>query len=105
MDALFGLPRKKSAGISYKAPLLGNLFFGEQSSVDLFVAECNKSKSMSAVSFCSVYIHSHVYGHLSLQTGICCVDVREYDFQTSKQWIETIILCTTLRLPCLVICK
>ena len=50
MDALFGLPRKRSAGISYKEPLLGNIFFGEQASVDQFVAESNKSKSMSTVS-------------------------------------------------------
>ena len=53
MDALFGLPRKKSAGVSYKAPLLGNLFLGDQSSVDQFVAE-NKTKkntkSFSTVS-------------------------------------------------------
>ena len=51
MDALFGLPRKKSAGVSYRAPLLGNLFFGDQSSVDQFVSESQKTKSQSSVSF------------------------------------------------------
>ena len=50
MDALFGLPRKKSAGVSYKAPLLGNLFFGDQSSVDQFVAENKRTKSNSTVN-------------------------------------------------------
>ena len=42
MDALFGLPRKKSAGISYCDPLAGNLFFGDQSTVDEFVYESKK---------------------------------------------------------------
>lgn len=42
MDALFGLPRKKSAGISHCDPLTGNLFFGEQSSVDEFASESKK---------------------------------------------------------------
>ena len=50
MDALFGLPRKKSAGVSYREPLLGNLFFGDQSSVDQFVSESQKTKSQSSVS-------------------------------------------------------
>ena len=30
MDALFGLPQKKSAGISFRDALHGNLFFGKQ---------------------------------------------------------------------------
>ena len=30
MDALFGLPRKKSAGESYRSSLHGELFFIEQ---------------------------------------------------------------------------
>lgn len=50
MDALFGLPRKKSAGTSYQEPLLGSLFFGDQSAVDQFVAESSKIKSDSSVS-------------------------------------------------------
>ena len=50
MDALFGLPRKKSAGVSYKAPLLGSVFFEDQSLVDQFVAQNKKTKSMSTVS-------------------------------------------------------
>ena len=50
MDGLFGLPRKKSAGVSYCDPLLGNLFFSEQSSVDEFVSESKKSVTTSDVS-------------------------------------------------------
>jgi len=38
MDALFGLPRKKSAGISFRDPLHGNLFFGDQAAVDEYVS-------------------------------------------------------------------
>ena len=44
MDGLFGLPRKKSAGVSYQEPLLGSLFFGDQFIVDhlwLTVAKLN----------------------------------------------------------------
>ena len=38
LDALFGLPRKKAAGKSHRDPLHGDLFFGNQSSVDEHVA-------------------------------------------------------------------
>lgn len=38
MDALFGLPRKKSAGISYRDAIHGHYFFNEQAMVDEFVA-------------------------------------------------------------------
>ena len=37
-DALFGLPRKKAAGNSFRPPLHGSLMFGDQSNVDEFVA-------------------------------------------------------------------
>ena len=56
MDALFGLPRKKSAGVSYQDPALGSLFFGDQSTVDQFVAESCKTKAESGVS--SYYVIS-----------------------------------------------
>ena len=48
MDALFGLPRKKSAGTSYRDPLHGELFFCRQSPVDLFVEESAMSKKSTA---------------------------------------------------------
>ena len=52
MDALFGLPRKKSAGTSYRAPLHCELFFVDQCAVDQFVSEnsCGKSTLVINVS-------------------------------------------------------
>ena len=38
MDALFGLPRKKAAGKSFRDPLHRSLFFGDQCTVDEHVA-------------------------------------------------------------------
>ena len=35
---MFGLPRKKAAGLSHRAPLHGHLFFLDQSAVDEYVA-------------------------------------------------------------------
>lgn len=43
-DALFGLPRKKSAGKSFRPPLDGDLFFGDQYAVDDFVAVSEHAK-------------------------------------------------------------
>ena len=37
MDALFGLPRKKSSGTSYRDAIHGHYFFCDQSAVDEFV--------------------------------------------------------------------
>ena len=34
MDALFGLPRKRDAGVGYRPAVQANLFFLEQSCVD-----------------------------------------------------------------------
>ena len=56
MDALFGLPRKKSAGVSHHDPLLGNLFFYNQSCVDQFVSE-KKTVPSSAASVVSLSIY------------------------------------------------
>ena len=44
MDALFGLPRKKSAGNSVRPPLTGNLFFEDQTAVDEYVLMHSKEK-------------------------------------------------------------
>ena len=44
MDALFGLPRKKSAGISYNDANHGHYFFNDQSIVDEFVASASTKK-------------------------------------------------------------
>ena len=37
MDGVFGLPRRKKAGISYRDSLHGHLFFADQMQVDHFV--------------------------------------------------------------------
>ncbi len=50
MDALFGLPRKKSAGVSYRAPLHADLFFKDQLSVDEFVDKNSSDTTKSRVS-------------------------------------------------------
>ena len=50
MDALFGLPRKRSAGVSHREPLFENLIFCDQLSVDQFVVDDEKSKSTPNVS-------------------------------------------------------
>lgn len=75
LDALFGLPRKKAAGVSYKAPLLGPLFFGDQTSVDQFVAESKKAKPLSTVSINIIHIQWHlIFLHrhaVTLQQEIC----------------------------------
>ena len=44
MDALFGLPRKKLAGSSYRDALHGDLFFGSQAEVDEHVASYKNQK-------------------------------------------------------------
>ena len=51
MDALIGLPRKKSAGTSYREPLLKDVFIIDQSLVDEFVADSGKTKTNLSVSF------------------------------------------------------
>lgn len=48
MDALFGLPRKKSAGSSHRDALHGDLFFGNQAAVDEHVASY-KTKKIDSV--------------------------------------------------------
>ena len=49
MDALFGLPRKRSAGCSFRGALNGELFFCDQSAVDEFVAFSEQTKQVPSV--------------------------------------------------------
>ena len=49
LDALFGLPRKRSAGFSYRESLHGSLYFLEQSSIDEFVSKRPHSKQVVQV--------------------------------------------------------
>ena len=44
LDALFGLPRKKSAGTSVRQPVHGTIFFCEQEGVDEYVAHSQTIK-------------------------------------------------------------
>ena len=59
MDALFGLPRKKSSGRSYRDAIHGHYFFHDQSAVDEFVfsAPRRKNKAVKVRSFCLSFIH------------------------------------------------
>lgn len=51
LDALFGLPRKKSAGHSFRPPLHGHLCFIDQAEVDEYVANnCSNLKERRQVS-------------------------------------------------------
>uniref|UniRef100_A0A1X7UAW0 CxC1-like cysteine cluster associated with KDZ transposases domain-containing protein n=1 Tax=Amphimedon queenslandica TaxID=400682 RepID=A0A1X7UAW0_AMPQE len=52
LDAIFGLPRRKNAGISFNDSLHGNLFFACQSEVDEFVTN-NSIGSENNVEECS----------------------------------------------------
>lgn len=56
MDALFGLPRKKSAGRSSHDPLNKQLFFLDQSNVDEFV----ETRSLGAIRANKVNVYIHV---------------------------------------------
>ena len=53
LDALFGLPRKKSAGESFRSPLHGDLFFCDQTEVDEFVinASCGQKDDFKVPYF------------------------------------------------------
>ena len=51
MDALFGLPRKKSTGVSYQDPLHADLFFCDQ-----FVAESKSTKTTPNVTQGPIYM-------------------------------------------------
>ena len=48
-DALFGLPRKKSAGSSVREPLHGQNIFNKQSDVDDFIDNYPRKQSIEKV--------------------------------------------------------
>ena len=58
MDAVFGLPRKMSAGTSSRPPLHEELFFDDQAAVDQFVLQRGVKKSgvMKDVSWYSPFM-------------------------------------------------
>ena len=45
LDALFGLPRRKLAGKSYRDALHGHLWFADQEKVDIFVETAQKTSA------------------------------------------------------------
>lgn len=55
MDALFGLPRKKEAGKSYRDPLYKQTYFVEQIDIDKYVEDMN-ADSMPSVSLSSLLL-------------------------------------------------
>ena len=68
MDALFGLPRKKAAGVSHRPAVQGHLFFVEQSCVDEHVAGSKTHTLMKNVRPVIYYytilcIHTSGYVH------------------------------------------
>lgn len=54
IDGLFGLPRKKSAGVSHRTAVQGNFFFCDQDHVDQCVNESLEFKSV--VKVISIYV-------------------------------------------------
>ena len=60
MDGLFGLPRKKSAGSSFRDAIHGHLFFGEQAVVGEYVASASvkhvkEPKVCTCILSCAMY--------------------------------------------------
>ena len=65
MDGLFGLPRKKSAGSSFRDAIHGHLFFGEQIVVDEYVASAFV-KHMKEPKVCTCILTCAKYRVLNL---------------------------------------
>lgn len=76
MDALFGLPRKRSAGVSYRDPLHRELFFCKQPPVDLFVEESAMSRkpiasgNVSGKCICCIPVGRLGVGPLHVQMAV-----------------------------------
>ena len=52
MDAVFGLPRKRSAGLSYRDPVNGHLLFYDQAILDEYVSTYQTTKQNSKLEVC-----------------------------------------------------
>ena len=63
MDALFGLPRKKSAGISFRDAIHGHLFFGQQERVDDYVVLASLRNKKEPKVY-SIYDKQKLYYHI-----------------------------------------
>ena len=75
MDALFGLPWKKAAGVSYGPAVQGHLFFVEQSCVDEHVAGAKTQKLMANVCLFIQLLHIGVLciGEAFLHMHLCAM--------------------------------
>ena len=61
VDAIFGLPRKKTAGESVRPPLRGELFFLDQDLVDECVSSANTIKYSSHKVYQTIFIMNCLY--------------------------------------------
>jgi len=55
LDGIFGLPRKKAAGLSHREPVHGPLFFHDQHTVDEFVNSYSIAKKVHMVNGKNVF--------------------------------------------------
>ncbi len=55
LDGIFGLPRKKAAGLSYREPVHGPLFFCDQHSVDEYVNSYSITKKVHMVNCTHIF--------------------------------------------------
>ena len=80
MDALFGLPRKKAAGVSHRDSLHGEFFFGDQAAVDEHVVSYEMPKRepkvclkyMSLIDFLRIYCWRASKASETLSGGVEC---------------------------------
>ena len=72
MDALFGLPRRKAAGTSYRQALHGSLFFQDQGDVDKFVKSAPKNKQTKAekVQINNEYIYKDAFINILYRNAV-----------------------------------
>ena len=87
MDALFGLPRKKSAGISYQSPLYGDLVFLDQSAVDQYVMDYSRPKHLNTVSVFVVVVCVCVFFFVSFFSNFQVYNNEQYLFQDCNDFL------------------
>ena len=93
MDALFGLPRKKSAGRSYRDPLHSNLFFSDQSEIDQYVAEYDHSKPFSNVRFQAIMFNLAVFFYTHYRIAMTFWQEMLFEVQQdTKHWMKQLYL-------------
>ncbi len=68
LDGCFGLVRKQSAGLSWRSPLYGDLYFLDQDRVDQYVSDYPKPKPLATVSQLMPY--QYFYDALLIELGV-----------------------------------